>query len=260
MDEAVAIKVLKEVKLVFDACGVEFWLNFGGLLGAVREGRFIPYDDDIELNAWAHKVTEKQMGDICRALCARGYNAYYSTLTDYIIIEKWGIPISFSMFTLEGDKATRPHEYIYGKGRNMLTARFLYYLSEMLVRRRVGVLNRETFRTVRRIAVFLAVGLTKAIPNKIRRSLSIQLRKLAAKCIKTKGDFGKTVFPARFYLELKDFTFYGETFRVPRDIEEYLQFVYGPDWRIPIKDWNFYDVDKKPITGIVFADELWDYK
>ena len=38
MNELIAKKVFKEVKEVLDINGVGFWLNFGGLLGAVREG------------------------------------------------------------------------------------------------------------------------------------------------------------------------------------------------------------------------------
>lgn len=31
----------------------------------------------------------------------------------------------------------------------------------------------------------------------------------------------------------------GEFFRVPQDFEEYLIRVYGDDWRIPVKNWNW---------------------
>ena len=82
MDELKAKKVLKEVKEVFGSHNIEFWLNFGGLLGAVRDGKFIPYDDDIELSAWSHKVSEQQMKDVSKDLCQRGFDVYYSTLTN----------------------------------------------------------------------------------------------------------------------------------------------------------------------------------
>ena len=48
LDPDVAAARLKEVKRIFDEQGVNFWLGSGTLLGAVREGRFIPWDDEMD--------------------------------------------------------------------------------------------------------------------------------------------------------------------------------------------------------------------
>jgi hypothetical protein len=257
MNELLAKKVLKEVKEVLDANNVEFWLNFGGLLGAVREGRFISYDNDVELNAWSHKVSKQKMKDVSRDLCQRGFNVYYSTLTDYISIRKNNIPIGFSMYTLEGNRAVRPHEPTEGTGFKTLIVKLLFNISEVFARRRVGKINAETILGFRRFVIFAAVTATSLFPEKLKRKFAILFRTIARK---VKKEYGKTSIPARFYLELQDFEFYGETFKVPNNPEEYVEFVYGPDWRIPIKDWNFHDPDKKSITGIKFLNEIWDYK
>lgn len=259
MDELKAKTVLKEAKEVLDSHGVEFWLNFGGLLGAVRDGKFISYDDDIELNAWKHKVTEQQMKDVSRELCQRGFNVYYSTLTDYISIRKDGIPIAFSMYTMEKDKAVRPHDEGMVLGhhyhKNVFMARCFYYLGELFARQRVGVVNRESISSLKKMLIFLAVILTSLLPKKIRRKLAILFRKTASKL---HDGFGKTSIPARFYLELTDFEFYGMMLKVPKDTKEYLEFVYGPDWRIPMKDWDFHDHDNRNITGIEFVEKPWE--
>lgn len=260
MEEIAARRVLEEVKAVLDSHGIEFWLNFGGLLGAVRDGKFISYDNDIELNAWAHKVTETQMADVSRDLCSRGYNVYYSTLTDYISIQKDNIPIAFSMYTLVGDNAERPHDEgmdLEEAEDNVLLPRIFYYLAEVFARKRVGKLNKESISSLKKVLVFIAVSVTNLIPKTLRRKLAIFFMKTAGKLC---GGFGRTRIPARFYLELRDFEFYGMTLKVPRDTEEYLRFVYGPDWKTPIKNWNFHDSDKKSITGIEFTHNAWNYK
>ena len=40
---------LRDIKRILDNGGIRFWLAFGTFLGAVREGRIIPHDDDTDL-------------------------------------------------------------------------------------------------------------------------------------------------------------------------------------------------------------------
>jgi len=49
VDEAKWVETLKEIKHILDDVGVKYWLDFGTLLGAVRDGKFIPWDTDIDL-------------------------------------------------------------------------------------------------------------------------------------------------------------------------------------------------------------------
>ncbi len=44
------LKQLEMLKIIADICdrhGLRYWLDAGSLLGAVRHGGFIPWDDDI---------------------------------------------------------------------------------------------------------------------------------------------------------------------------------------------------------------------
>ncbi len=42
--------LLKEFKRVCDKYKLEYWLDFGSLLGAVRHGGFVPWDDDLDVS------------------------------------------------------------------------------------------------------------------------------------------------------------------------------------------------------------------
>lgn len=54
---------LLEVKQVFDSLNIKFWLWAGVLLGAVRDKRIIPWDDDIDLKIlakdWSHRLRKR---------------------------------------------------------------------------------------------------------------------------------------------------------------------------------------------------------
>lgn len=53
MDKTEARKILLRIKEIFDNSKTKFWLSGGTCLGAVREGHFISYDDDIDINMLA---------------------------------------------------------------------------------------------------------------------------------------------------------------------------------------------------------------
>ena len=49
-----AVNSLRPVKEIFDEFGIEFWLDYGTLLGAIRDGKIIEWDHDIDLSMWSH--------------------------------------------------------------------------------------------------------------------------------------------------------------------------------------------------------------
>ena len=81
MDVTMAVALLREAKEVFDELGGVFFLRQGTCLGAVRDGAFIPWDDDIDLGSsyGMHGLTKRSAASVAEAFRARGFHVEEAT-------------------------------------------------------------------------------------------------------------------------------------------------------------------------------------
>ena len=49
------INCLKKITSILEKNNIEYWLTGGALLGAVRDKKLIPWDDDVEIGLWENK-------------------------------------------------------------------------------------------------------------------------------------------------------------------------------------------------------------
>lgn len=49
-NEAIALKMLKDVTDLLDINNIEYWLEGGTLLGVIRENRLLPWDNDLDIS------------------------------------------------------------------------------------------------------------------------------------------------------------------------------------------------------------------
>ena len=75
LDPEKAAERLREVKGVFDELGVTFWLRSGTLLGIVRAGSFIDWDDEMDTASvlGMHGVSVETVHRVADAFRARGF-------------------------------------------------------------------------------------------------------------------------------------------------------------------------------------------
>ena len=72
---------------------------------------------------------------------------------------------------------------------------------------------------------------------------------------KIKKDKGRVllqmaVAPKHYFEKLDKIEFYGMEFNIPNNVQDYLRFKYGENWRIPDRKWDYRnDGAAKPITG-----------
>ena len=101
MDEKKWIEALKDVKHILDGAGVKYWLEWGTLLGAVREGRIIPWDTDIDLGAMCSEADK-----LIRKIPELEQKGFKVDITDFrFIMFRKPVAISIALYRIRGNKA-----------------------------------------------------------------------------------------------------------------------------------------------------------
>lgn len=256
MEEELAVSVLKQVKETLDKHDIEFWLITGTLLGAVRDGKFIPWDWDIDLATWYRNLPK--IVSAVKELRSKGFAVYgpISYPRNYHIFEihvnilgKEGCTVSVVLYRLEDDKAT-----FRGSRPTNLASKFLKYLSGVLSAPRYFELahyhevNRESASAVKGLIIHLGTRQcqTPSFPRKRLRksliwvclSLPSSLRKpLAEIAWVAHKKFGcrhaQVAIPSHYFTNLSTIRFYDMEFKVPAEKEEHLAYMFGEDWKVP---------------------------
>jgi hypothetical protein len=107
MEMSAAETLLKEAKAILDEFAVVFFLRHGTCLGAVRDGGFIGWDDDLDIGSiiGLHGFTEDSIEPVVRAFRERGFNAIVKEADLHISVEleKLDTPLDWTCYRIVDD-------------------------------------------------------------------------------------------------------------------------------------------------------------
>jgi len=235
---------LLDVKSVFDKHRIVFWLDYGTLLGAVRDGRIIPWDDDVDLG-----VLEAEKKKLLRAineLVKKRFYVHYDGALDKLVIMRLGRGIHINLIRwIVGGK------YACIK---LGTAKFHAIIVILSFVRRIMCIPQGDYLNYRLklcelwplpnrfiwLLLCRFLKLISIVPFKVRVAVSRVIKLLERTMIKLIGDaFIVFIFPSYHLREFNVIEFYGTRFRVPSDTEKYLERHYGKGWRTPMESWHW---------------------
>jgi phosphorylcholine metabolism protein LicD len=227
MDKKTAVKMLRQVKEVLDKHDVEFWLDYGTLLGAIRDNEFIPWDSDIDLGIW-YKDFDK-VNNACKELRNKRFMIHiYRECT--FSIRKDQCLLSINFYHLVDDKAMT--FWIILKNFWGKIIHCLDFASSIQSYDEISPNSLFTTKIMGRISLILPtifVGHFTTIIQKLKKNIG-------SECITIS-------VPSHYFMNLSTIRFYGMKFKVPAETEEYLAYRYGKGWKIPKKDYIFYEED-----------------
>ncbi len=223
MKEEAVIEILRQVDKVLSRFGIVYWLDSGVLLGIMRDGHIIPWDNDIDLCMWDEDAHMLGPGTAAyEALCSRNFDLYF--LDDKIVIDKDNCPVNISLFHPAGDKAVRSPYLLYGRSVFGKFLRSIWWLFSV-----------SYYGKKLRTKKTMAVRLVQTLPFGMRKKLAS-----IASAIAKKFGCREIVWsvPRHFFTNLSEINFHDMGLKIPSNVSEYLTFRYGNDWEIPKKGWD----------------------
>jgi len=211
-----AVKVLKEVKICLDGAGVEYWLDQGSLLGAIRDKDFIPWDTDIDIGAMYsgfNKIVQKISEFQRRGFLVR--------ISDFKIhLRKNDVSVNIVLYRISREEAWLCWQ--------MDGLKYTYLIMSLVNVLSHGHLYKNKFSLER--IIYLAA------PYFLR----IFFRRILYRIWESLG--GKYLIlrtPKTYYERLDTVLFHNMEISVPSPIEGYLAYKYGRNWREVNRNWNF---------------------
>lgn len=233
------LDILREVSKVCERHRIPFWLDSGTLLGAVRHGGFIPWDDDIDICMPLEEVT-------------RFVKAAQAELPPHLFVQtpttdpQLRLPIckvrNLNSLIVEGDDDFSKN---YAKGLYIDIfpmhdwPSFPYKLSKRLARgycRANAILQTQHTYSLRSAAELFYFGAKRALFRAVWTAGSIFAGKgkYYSNTLDNSGNGNRhlrsSVFP------LSSVTFEGERFPAPHDTDAYLRDLFGEYMTLPPED------------------------
>lgn len=232
------LEIMLEIDRICKKNNIEYWIDFGTLLGAKRHGGFIPWDDDVDVSvrrkdykrlrkALLNDLSDKYflMDDkVYRRVHFKGYSR---------VVDKH----SYCHRDKEGADLYSKYDKIYNNG--VFVDIWTAERGNCKVRDMIESVHGRTFRRIRRV-------INDGFAKRLIAYILYPFCALAIGCFRLKN----RIFPSKQvcfpfgtplnyrrciddFFPLSTIEFEGHTFSCPRDVDAYLRHMYGDYMQVP---------------------------
>lgn len=227
------IRMIDDVDRLFGEHGIRYTLLGGSVLGVVRHGGFIPWDDDMDIG-----IFRKDFGR-AESLLAQMKQYLYECSENHIVPDA---PVG--KFHLVNEKYpidnsptidVFPLDAVPDNPQEWKKLRVLANIHHITVRRRAPKNHGRLVKII--FSVFLAVTPKKLLRLLNRWSLKKMLAYDGQGCHHTGNIYGayteREYFPTEIYAETVRMNFEGLSLPVPKEYDRYLSQLYGDYMKLP---------------------------
>lgn len=223
--EEIWLEAIKKICNSLEKNGCRYFLDTGTLLGAIRDGHFIPWDNDIDLSVVDCDNNAEVIPTICSTMYKEGYNVT-ATSDEIDVFDKTGL------LNL-GVKFYHKYDQTYWAVLSRVEGSEMAHSLYMSLSR--GIIYKKGYSKY-----YLKSMLSSAL-----RILSFITPKSVVNRLLYKADVKSNTIkiPANLLNDFIDYQFYDFTVKVPSDYKDYLRYRYGEDWNKPNPKYNYMSDD-----------------
>jgi len=205
-DPELILNSLRTLTDIFEDIGVKYWMETGNLLGAVREGKLIPWDFDVDIGLQYYDDDGDIPSSIKKKLDERGFTTEFLGFKEADGVKS----NNFLMAEKDGYAHIDIHMHKLPRYTDIIGA-FLYYLPDIV-----------------RKSIIKYAHLTYFSNEKLRPTSSYE------RDVKLKRTrIVQHMMPLFFCYKVKKIQFYDFYVNIPIKAKDYLYLNYGKDWKIP---------------------------
>jgi phosphorylcholine metabolism protein LicD len=136
-------KALKEVLSIASKYDIEIFLNYGALLGFEREGRLLPWNNDVELGLKLEKHRLSQIREFTDDLNLAGFKILFHQYCGTISISKKDVDININFYWKTDKYWVRPHDTAVKARTSNWLANKVYWISALFLIKNLGSVWRK---------------------------------------------------------------------------------------------------------------------
>lgn len=231
--DRILIENLHIIKELFDVHGVRFWLDWGTLLGVVREGKIIEWDNDIDVGVFVNNF--EKIYSIFQKIEQKGFYLVAPPLgkpaPSYLCFRRGGYGLDIHIYSELDKELLVEILYAYNKGQS---ARILYFFWQVLL------YGDKTGMPINKFKLFIAFLIKYSVsllPGNLKKIFSQRIGQIVSEiCYYPTG---RAVVPKFYFNKFRHIKVYDMDFLIPFNAEAYLAYKYGKDWKKPDKKWNW---------------------
>lgn len=226
---------------------IPYWIDGGTLLGAVRSGRFIPWDDDIDICVFREdleRACSQLAADLPPGMAVIGRVAGRLATSAKVLLTttagvgEYGVQHAFETNRTELQLDIYAIDYVADRRwlRSLQTSAGFVVGTYPWAKQRAR--SRSEMSRLRRARWRMQAAVPLTVIEAVRERLtSPREQRTQFVCYALDGPFARTSFRVRDILPLGEIEFEGTRFPAPRNAYAYLRAYYGDDYLLPRPDW-----------------------